>query len=273
MVEDTCLCFRALGGLPGPYMWVPVQVYQACKFLNFRVVYSAKKCHNFIYDSLKTIKSLLCVTESGSWRSWNQKVRDPSHVVQSEVFPIILLVCFVGLYKLLAGFEDKSAWALCTFAFCAGKQEPVQLFKGITEVWPFKTHPLLFVNKHDHKQCQNIHNYVPYRAASWSPEDPGILGGTHVSSQTDSTKREMYSLQFYFWPSEGIVTYSVCIGQKKNWTMKIKKCFVTNYKHLFIKCNNIKYILTPVFSISFKLKYKNTCKVVTLHNKYVPLQP
>lgn len=41
---------------------------------------------------------------------------------------------FVGLYKLLAGFEDKSAWALCTFAFCAGKDEPVQLFRGRTEV-------------------------------------------------------------------------------------------------------------------------------------------
>lgn len=40
----------------------------------------------------------------------------------------------VGLYKLLAGFEDKSAWALCTFAFSAGKDEPVQLFRGKTEV-------------------------------------------------------------------------------------------------------------------------------------------
>uniref|UniRef100_A0A673YIA1 Inosine triphosphate pyrophosphatase n=1 Tax=Salmo trutta TaxID=8032 RepID=A0A673YIA1_SALTR len=38
-----------------------------------------------------------------------------------------------GLYKMLAGFEDKSAWALCTFAFCPGKEEPVQLFRGITE--------------------------------------------------------------------------------------------------------------------------------------------
>ncbi len=44
---------------------------------------------------------------------------------------------FVGLYKLLAGFEDKSAWALCTFAFCAGKDEPVQLFRGRTEVSMF----------------------------------------------------------------------------------------------------------------------------------------
>uniref|UniRef100_A0A8C7SUT1 Uncharacterized protein n=1 Tax=Oncorhynchus mykiss TaxID=8022 RepID=A0A8C7SUT1_ONCMY len=40
-----------------------------------------------------------------------------------------------GQFKMLAGFEDKSAWALCTFAFCPGKEEPVQLFRGITEVW------------------------------------------------------------------------------------------------------------------------------------------
>lgn len=46
-----------------------------------------------------------------------------------------LICCFVvGLYKLLAGFEDKSAWALCTFAFCAGKDKPVELFRGKTEV-------------------------------------------------------------------------------------------------------------------------------------------
>lgn len=40
----------------------------------------------------------------------------------------------LGLYKLLTGFEDKSAWALCTFAYSAGKDEPVQLFRGKTQV-------------------------------------------------------------------------------------------------------------------------------------------
>ncbi|XP_007550643.1 inosine triphosphate pyrophosphatase [Poecilia latipinna] len=68
MVEDTCLCFRALGGLPGPYI------------------------------------------------KWFLAQLKPE-----------------GLHKLLAGFEDKSAWALCTFAFCAGKDEPVQLFRGKIE--------------------------------------------------------------------------------------------------------------------------------------------
>ncbi|XP_029905873.1 inosine triphosphate pyrophosphatase [Myripristis murdjan] len=68
IVEDTCLCFRALGGLPGPYI-------------------------KWFLDKLKP----------------------------------------EGLFKLLAGFEDKSAWALCTFAFSAGKDQPVKLFRGITE--------------------------------------------------------------------------------------------------------------------------------------------
>uniref|UniRef100_A0A8D3B424 Inosine triphosphate pyrophosphatase n=1 Tax=Scophthalmus maximus TaxID=52904 RepID=A0A8D3B424_SCOMX len=68
IVEDTCLCFKALGGLPGPYI-------------------------KWFLDKLKP----------------------------------------EGLFKLLAGFEDKSAWALCTFAFCPGKDEPVQLFRGKTE--------------------------------------------------------------------------------------------------------------------------------------------
>uniref|UniRef100_A0A7N4V2C7 Inosine triphosphatase n=1 Tax=Sarcophilus harrisii TaxID=9305 RepID=A0A7N4V2C7_SARHA len=38
-----------------------------------------------------------------------------------------------GLYRLLAGFEDKSAYALCTFALSTGQPEdPVELFKGQT---------------------------------------------------------------------------------------------------------------------------------------------
>jgi inosine triphosphate pyrophosphatase len=33
---------------------------------------------------------------------------------------------------MLAAYEDKSAYALCTFAFCAGPGQPVQLFEGRT---------------------------------------------------------------------------------------------------------------------------------------------
>ncbi|XP_043844334.1 inosine triphosphate pyrophosphatase-like [Dromiciops gliroides] len=68
LVEDTCLCFNALGGLPGPYIkWF-----------------------------LKKLKS-------------------------------------EGLYQLLAGFKDKSVYALCTFVLSTGRPEdPVQLFRGQT---------------------------------------------------------------------------------------------------------------------------------------------
>nr|XP_020738539.1 inosine triphosphate pyrophosphatase isoform X2 [Odocoileus virginianus texanus] len=38
-----------------------------------------------------------------------------------------------GLYQLLEGFQDKSAYALCTFAFSTGDpNEPIRLFRGRT---------------------------------------------------------------------------------------------------------------------------------------------
>ncbi|XP_041064817.1 inosine triphosphate pyrophosphatase [Carcharodon carcharias] len=68
IVEDTCLCFNALGGLPGPYI------------------------------------------------KWFLEKLHPE-----------------GLYKMLAGFEDKSAYALCTFAYSTGNpKDPVKLFRGKT---------------------------------------------------------------------------------------------------------------------------------------------
>jgi inosine triphosphate pyrophosphatase len=38
-----------------------------------------------------------------------------------------------GLNKLLAGFDDKSAWALCTFAWSAGPGTEPILFEGRTD--------------------------------------------------------------------------------------------------------------------------------------------
>uniref|UniRef100_A0A2K6GP71 Inosine triphosphate pyrophosphatase n=1 Tax=Propithecus coquereli TaxID=379532 RepID=A0A2K6GP71_PROCO len=68
LVEDTCLCFNALKGLPGPYI------------------------------------------------KWFLEKLKPE-----------------GLHQLLAGHEDKSAYALCTFALSTGDpSEPVHLFRGRT---------------------------------------------------------------------------------------------------------------------------------------------
>uniref|UniRef100_A0A7N5KSL0 XTP/dITP diphosphatase n=1 Tax=Ailuropoda melanoleuca TaxID=9646 RepID=A0A7N5KSL0_AILME len=78
LVEDTCLCFNALGGLPGPYI------------------------------------------------KWFLEKLKPE-----------------GLYQLLAGFEDKSAYALCTFALSTGDPtEPVRLFRGRTSVGTHDASPV-----------------------------------------------------------------------------------------------------------------------------------
>ncbi|XP_050400738.1 inosine triphosphate pyrophosphatase [Patella vulgata] len=66
IVEDTSLCFNALGGLPGPYI------------------------------------------------KWFLKNLGPS-----------------GLYKLLSGFDDKTAYALCTYAYSSGEEGvPIKIFSG-----------------------------------------------------------------------------------------------------------------------------------------------
>merc|ERR1712008_520589 len=68
MIEDTCLCYHALEGLPGPYI-------------------------KWFLDKL-------------------------GHE---------------GLNRLLAGYEDKSAYALCIFALSAGSGCEPRLFEGRTE--------------------------------------------------------------------------------------------------------------------------------------------
>lgn len=67
IIEDTCLCFTALGGLPGPYI------------------------------------------------KWFLDKLGPE-----------------GLHKLLAGWEDKSAKAVCTLAYAEDENSEVLLFRGET---------------------------------------------------------------------------------------------------------------------------------------------
>ena len=46
-----------------------------------------------------------------------------------------VLVLFAGLHRLLTGWEDKSAYALCTFAYSSGDpDDKVLLFRGKTLV-------------------------------------------------------------------------------------------------------------------------------------------
>ncbi|XP_052747182.1 inosine triphosphate pyrophosphatase [Bicyclus anynana] len=69
-IEDTSLCFNALGGLPGPYI-------------------------KWFLDKIKP----------------------------------------EGLHKMLDGWDDKSAEAVCTFAYCSGSNDSSQviIFQGITK--------------------------------------------------------------------------------------------------------------------------------------------
>lgn len=68
IIEDSCLCFNALGGLPGPYI------------------------------------------------KWFLDKLGPE-----------------GLHRLLQGWEDKTAYAICTFAFSEGPDAKILLFQGRTE--------------------------------------------------------------------------------------------------------------------------------------------
>jgi hypothetical protein len=38
-----------------------------------------------------------------------------------------------GLNTMLAGFSDKTAWAVCTLAYCPGPGQPPKLFQGRTK--------------------------------------------------------------------------------------------------------------------------------------------
>lgn len=40
----------------------------------------------------------------------------------------------VGLNKMLDGFDDRSAYALCTFAYCEGPGHEPIIFEGKTHV-------------------------------------------------------------------------------------------------------------------------------------------
>ena len=97
IVEDTCLCFKAMKGLPGPYIkW----------FLD-------KLGHDGAFLAL-------CCGHTA--------------VITYCTSPALTQQWWTGLNKMLVGFEDPSAYALCTFAFCGGEGEEPQVFSGRTEV-------------------------------------------------------------------------------------------------------------------------------------------
>ena len=119
ITEDTCLCFNALGGLPGPYI--------KCGWSR-----SGRQTHTPYVAISSTLASHL-----NSIASIFSCFR--FHLYLCHCVPIhcrwFLDKCgHDGLNKMLVGFEDKSAYALCTFSFTAGPGHQPIIFAGRTEV-------------------------------------------------------------------------------------------------------------------------------------------
>jgi inosine triphosphate pyrophosphatase len=79
-----------------------------------------------------------------------------------------------GLNDLLAGFPDKSAQAICTFAYCEGPGHEPIIFQGRTNVSVLE--PFLGTSSHITKG-----KIVPARG----PSNFGMFQGLQCSPQTD----------------------------------------------------------------------------------------
>ncbi|KAK0100996.1 nucleoside triphosphate pyrophosphohydrolase ham1 [Cadophora gregata f. sp. sojae] len=99
LVEDTCLCFNALKELPGPYMYVI--------FSKLTMIYHLHKCIFKFWLKLDTI-----LTFYSKW--------------------FLEALGHQGLNDMLAAFPDKSAQAVCTFAYCEGPSHEPIIFQGRT---------------------------------------------------------------------------------------------------------------------------------------------
>jgi inosine triphosphate pyrophosphatase len=111
LVEDTSLCFHALGGMPGPYIkWfqdtLQSEGTKSCLLLETHAVSS---CPSLSSSSLT-----------------NRFQQTPFSNLHSITLP-------KGLYKILAAYEDKTATAICTLAFSPAPHADVILFTGRCE--------------------------------------------------------------------------------------------------------------------------------------------
>ncbi|KAK0356816.1 nucleoside triphosphate pyrophosphohydrolase ham1 [Friedmanniomyces endolithicus] len=103
LVEDTCLCFNAFNELPGPYVYVHLRA--------------------LTHSALRKQTPL----------------RIAHAIAEADKLPGILQKWFLQalgvqqFHKLLAGFEDKSAQAVCTFAYCEGPGHEPIVFQGRTD--------------------------------------------------------------------------------------------------------------------------------------------
>ncbi|OMO53019.1 Ham1-like protein [Corchorus capsularis] len=102
LVEDTCLCFNALKGLPGPYM------YNCRELVKMdRVEFTILDFWYYYFD----------IGELNLVRSCKWFLQKIGHE---------------GLNNLLMAYEDKSAYALCAFSFALGPDAEPITFLGKT---------------------------------------------------------------------------------------------------------------------------------------------
>ncbi|KAF8822617.1 putative inosine triphosphate pyrophosphatase [Cardiosporidium cionae] len=109
IVEDTCLCFNALSGLPGPYVkWFVSKIGPEglCSLL------AGYQVHPFYV----LVERMIVYFLSKNYRK--------------EYFPP--QICDNSRYSLNV-FKDKSAYALCNFCFWDGQGEP-HIFEGRVDV-------------------------------------------------------------------------------------------------------------------------------------------
>ena len=109
LVDDTSLCFSALGGLPGPYIkwYVAGRGTASCAG-------PGRKQMGTAYQ-LSTHSSFLPLPHRPIHLRFQDKLGG------------------AGLVKMLRGFDDRGAWALCSVAFSPGPGAEPCVFIGRTD--------------------------------------------------------------------------------------------------------------------------------------------
>ena len=107
MTEDTALEFQALKGLPGPYMYVLTM---------------NSLCHATLLPPVPYVHADRSVSSMFSADTLSHQSR--KHFLGA--------LGHEGLNNMLAAYQDKTAFAVCTFAYCAGPGHEPILFQGRT---------------------------------------------------------------------------------------------------------------------------------------------
>ncbi|KAG6781454.1 hypothetical protein POTOM_014360 [Populus tomentosa] len=123
LVEDTCLCFNALKGLPGPYIYNS-SLNLLTMFMNTKV----PSCHFICNSNLVLFIENLAVMILFCGFS----LPSSNKIINSRSKWFLQKIGHEGLNNLLMAYEDKSAYALCAFSFALGPDAEPITFLGKT---------------------------------------------------------------------------------------------------------------------------------------------